>query len=460
MPGRIEQNDRISFMADLVVIGGGLAGCEAAWQAAQLGLSVDLYEMRPSVVTEAHQTGELAEIVCSNSLGSFQTDRPSGLLKQELRICHSLLLACAEKAALPAGTALAVDRTLFSKFVTESIEGHKNIRVIRKEVKEIPEQLSVIASGPLTSPNLSQFITQFFGEESLFFYDAISPIVSAESIDFNFAFRASRFNRDQQEDGDYINCPMDENQYKQFVHEIINAKQIPLQGFEEGISKGVSAGSKQFFEGCLPIEVMARRGELALAYGPLRPIGLRDPHTGQRPYAVVQLRRDNLAGSLYNMVGFQTNLTFSEQNRIFHLIPGLEHAEFVRFGQMHRNSFICSPKLLRSSMQTKIRDNLFFAGQIAGVEGYLGNVATGLVAGINAARIHSKIDPIVFPKTTMIGALCHYVTNADIDNFQPMKANFGILPSLDHPIRSKHDRNQEFARLSLESLNTFLQEIN
>lgn len=443
-------------MADLIIIGGGLAGCEAAWQASQRGLSVDLFEMRPSVMTEAHRTGDLAEIICSNSLGSSQPDRPAGLLQQELRLCRSLLLQCAEKAALPAGTALAVDRTLFSQFVSEAIESQKSIRVIREELKELPKQLTIVASGPLTSPPLSQAISHFFGEESLFFFDALSPIVSLESIDLDIAFRASRFNRSQEVDGDYINCPMDEEQYTRFVSEMKTAESIPLQSFEQDISQGVSAGSKSFFEGCLPVEVIARRGDHALTYGPLRPIGLRNPHTGQRPYAVVQLRRDNLAGNLYNLVGFQTNLKFSEQNRIFRLIPGLEHAEFIRYGQMHRNAFICSPKLLNVSLQTKTRENLLFCGQITGVEGYLGNVASGLIGGINAARIFTKTNPIKFPRTTMIGALCHYITNAEIKHFQPMKANFGILPPLSQPIHSKQERNKEFSRISLDSLEHFL----
>lgn len=447
-------------MADLTVIGGGLAGCEAAWQASQRGLTVDLFEMRPSVMTEAHRTGDLAEIICSNSLGSSQPDRPAGLLQRELRLCKSLLLQCAEKTALPAGTALAVDRSLFSKLVTEAIEGQKNIRVIRQEVKEIPGQLTIVASGPLTSIPLSQAISQFFGEESLFFFDALSPIVTLDSIDFDIAFRASRFNRNQETDGDYINCPLNEIQYTKFVNDLKAAESIPLKSFEQNISQGVAAGSKSYFEGCLPIEVIARRGDSALAYGPLRPIGLRNPHTGQRPYAVVQLRRDNLAGSLYNLVGFQTNLKFSEQNRIFRLIPGLEHAEFIRYGQIHRNSFICSPKLLRPSLQTKAREDLLFCGQITGVEGYLGNVASGLVAGINAARVYSKSEPIYFPLITMIGALCHYITNAETEHFQPMKANFGILPSLSQPMRSKQERNQEYTRISLESLEHFISEEN
>lgn len=446
-------------MIDLIVIGGGLAGCEAVWQAATRGLSVDLYEMRPEVMTDAHQTGDLAEIVCSNSLGSTQPDRPAGLLQGELKAFGSLLLDCAKESALPAGNALAVDRKHFSSLVTEKIENHRNIHIVREEVKSIPGQLTIIASGPLTSSDLAQSINEFFGEDSLFFFDALSPIVTRESIDMNIAFRASRFKWEELSDGDYLNCPFDKDQYHAFIHELIAAKQIPLKDFESQIQSGVKAGKQNYFEGCLPIEVMAKRGEESLAYGPLRPIGLRDPRTNQRPHAVVQLRQDDLAGELFNLVGFQTNLAYSEQQRIFRMIPGLENAEFVRFGQMHRNSFIASPILLKSTLQTRLRDDLFFAGQIAGIEGYLGNIASGLVAGINAARVfHGKV-PLEFPLETITGSLLHYISSAESDTFQPMKANFGILAPLDLKIRSKHDRNAAYVERANNAITGILKEI-
>lgn len=435
-----------------------MAGCEAAWQAAQCGLSVDLYEMRPTKMTEAHQTGDLAEIICSNSLGSSQPDRPAGLLQTELETCNSLLLNCAKMSALPAGNALAVDRKKFSELVSSSIQSQKNIRIVREEVQTIPDVLTIIASGPLTSPKFSNAIAKFLGEENLFFFDALSPIVSADSINFDIAFRASRFKLEEQTEGDYINCPMNETQYRHFVKELVGAKQIQLKKFESEIHDGINKGIKSYFEGCLPVEEIARRGENSLAFGPLRPIGLRDPRTDQRPCAVVQLRQDDLAGELYNLVGFQTNLTFSEQKRVFQLIPGLENAEFTRYGQMHRNTFICTPKLLKPTLQINQREDLFFAGQIAGVEGYLGNIAAGLVAGINAARKFFKKELLIFPETTMIGALCHYITHAEANHFQPMKANFGILPPPENPIRSKHDRNQHFVKRATSDLSRFLTE--
>jgi methylenetetrahydrofolate--tRNA-(uracil-5-)-methyltransferase len=416
-------------MTDLLVIGGGLAGSEAAYQAAQRGLKVRLFEMRPSLQTGAHQTQDLAELVCSNSLGSNLPDRASGVLKNELRILGSMLLECAETAALPAGGALAVDRQLFARLVTERIESHTNIEIVREEVKEIPDSPAIIASGPLTSPALSGSIAALSTEEHLYFFDAIAPIVHADTINMAVAFRASRYGTGTQEEGDYINCPLTREEYYSFVEALLNAERIPLRSFEEAIRSGVRAG--HFFEGCLPVEVIAERGIDSLAFGPMRPVGLRDPRTGKRPYAVVQLRQDNLVGSLYNLVGFQTNLKFPEQKRVLGMIPGLESAEFIRYGQMHRNTFIASPRLLRPTLQHIQRDELFFAGQITGVEGYMGNIATGLLAGINAARVHQHEEPIELPQTTMLGALCHYVTHADLKDFQPMKANFGILPALD-----------------------------
>jgi methylenetetrahydrofolate--tRNA-(uracil-5-)-methyltransferase len=438
-------------MTDLVVIGGGLAGSEAAYQAAERGLKVRLYEMRPFVQSGAHQTQALAELVCSNSLGSNLPDRASGLLKNEVRILGSVLLQCAEVASLPAGGALAVDRELFARLVTERIESHPNIEIVREEVKEVPASRSIIASGPLTSPALSQSIAALSGEEHLFFFDAIAPVIQADLINMNIAFRASRYGTGKQADGDYINCPLTKEEYYSFVEALIQAERIELRAFEEAIKSGVKAG--HFFEGCLPVEIIAERGLDSLAFGPMRPVGLKDPRTGKRPYAVVQLRQDNLAGSLYNLVGFQTNLKYPEQKRVFRLIPGLENGEFMRYGQMHRNTFIASPKLLRPTLQHIERDDLFFAGQITGVEGYMGNIATGLLAGMNAARLYHDEQPVTLPHTTMLGALCHYVTHADLRDFQPMKANFGILPPLENTAKiGKRERGKAYAERALGDL--------
>ncbi|HEY7615442.1 MAG TPA: methylenetetrahydrofolate--tRNA-(uracil(54)-C(5))-methyltransferase (FADH(2)-oxidizing) TrmFO, partial [Terriglobales bacterium] len=438
-------------MTDLIVIGGGLAGSEAAYQAGQRGLKVQLYEMRPVLQTGAHQTQDLAELVCSNSLGSNLPDRASGLLKNELRLLGSMLLGCAETAALPAGGALAVDRELFARLVTERIENHPNIEILREEVKEIPGSPCLLASGPLTSPALSSSIAALSQEEHLFFFDAIAPVIHADSINMEVAFRASRYGTGEQEDGDYINCPLNKEEYYAFVEALLHAERIELRAFEQAITSGVKAG--HFFEGCLPIEIIAERGLDSLAFGPMRPVGLKDPRTGKRPYAVVQLRQDNLAGSLYNLVGFQTNLKYPEQKRVLRMIPGLENAEFLRYGQMHRNTFIASPKLLRPTLQHLQRDDLFFAGQITGVEGYMGNIATGLLAGINAARRHHHDEPLTLPQTTMLGALCHYVTHADLKDFQPMKANFGILPALEGNGKTgKRERGKLYAERALADL--------
>lgn len=450
-------------MKTCTVIGGGLAGTEAAWQLAERGMKVRLVEMRPLVSTGAHKTDHLAELVCSNSLGSNLPDRASGVLKNELRLLNSMLLAAAEKAALPAGSALAVDRDLFSALVTEKILNHPNIELVRQEMTEIPEGTTIIASGPLTSYKLAKSISQFSGEENLFFFDAISPIVSVDSINMDTAYRASRWGTSELEEGDYINCPFhDRLDYENFVSELRQAERINLHDFELPIIDGVTAGGDKFFEGCLPVEIIAERGVKALAYGPLRPLGLADPRVPRPPYAVVQLRQDNLAGDLYNMVGFQTNLTFSEQRRIFRTIPGLENAEFVRYGQMHRNTFIASPKLLLSTLQSRQRDNLFFAGQVTGVEGYMGNIATGLLAGINASRILSGTTPLELPRVTMLGALCYYITNIDLKNFQPMKANFGILPPLENvnPKSNKRERADWYAKRAISSLENFLENEN
>ncbi len=444
-------------MAELVVIGGGLAGSEAAWQAAQRGIQVTLYEMRPDRLTPAHRTGDLAELVCSNSLGSNLVDRAPGLLKEELRQLGSLIMACADATAVPAGGALAVDRQAFARLVTQRVADHPRIHLRREEVTSIPRGTpTVIATGPLTSEALAAEIAALAGQEHLYFYDAMAPIVSYESIDLSRAFRGSRYGRDSEggggeqsptdssSGGDYINCPMTREEYDRFVDELLAAETIPLRQFEQEDAR--------FFEACLPVEVIARRGRKALAYGPLKPVGLMDPRTGKRPYAVVQLRQDNLAGTFYNMVGFQTNLRWGEQERVFRLIPGLERAQFVRFGQMHRNTFINSPALLRPTMQFKGRDDLFFGGQITGTEGYLGSTASGLVAGLNAARLMADKSLIVFPPTTMLGALCRYVTSAEPGGFQPMKPNFGLMPALERPVHRKRDRHRAYTQRALADL--------
>ncbi len=442
-------------MTDLTIIGGGLAGSEAAWQAAQSGFKVRLYEMRPANPTGAHLSGDLAELVCSNSLGSNLPDRASGVLKNELRQLNSMLLECAEACALPAGAALAVDREAFARMVTGKIQSNPNIEVVREEMKEIPQTPVIVASGPLTSESLSQSIAKLSGDEHLFFFDAIAPIVHAESINMDIAFRASRYGKGDSDEGDYINCPFTKDEYYAFVHALQSAERIELRSFEEAIRSGVKAG--HFFEGCLPIEIIAERGTDSLAFGPMRPVGLRDPRTDRRPYAVVQLRQDNLAASLFNLVGFQTNLKFPEQKRVLRMIPGLENAEFERFGQMHRNTFIASPKLLRPTLQHITRDDLFFAGQITGVEGYMGNIATGLLAGLNAARVLNHETPMTLPHETMLGALCHYITHADLKDFQPMKANFGILPQLELDKKTgKRERGQLYADRAANALANYM----
>lgn len=419
------------------IIGGGLAGSEAAWQLAERGFQVELYEMRPHKTTGAHVTNRLSELVCSNSMGSKLADRATGVLQNELKILKSLLIASAEQTAVPAGGALAVDREAFASLVTSKIEAHPNITIIREEVLTISDDPTVIATGPLTAPTLAKEIAQLAGQEYLYFYDAIAPIVTAESIDMSIAFRASRYDRGDEEEGDYINCPMDKAEYDTFVQAIRSANTADLRDFERD--------DPHFFEGCLPIEQLASRGEDTLAFGPMRPVGLRDPRTGKRPHAIVQLRRDNLAGSLYNIVGFQTNIKWGEQEQILRLIPGLAQAEFVRMGQMHRNTFINSPTLLEPTMQLRTRQDLFFGGQITGVEGYVGNVATGLVAAINLARHLEGKSAYILPPTTMIGALCHYITHAEPKHFQPMKANFGIMPELNSSIKNKRDRYMAYA---------------
>ena len=429
-----------------------MAGSEAAWQLAERGFQVQLYEMRPTKSTGAHVSDKLGELVCSNSLGSKLVDRASGLLQTETKMLGSLLLRCAEKSALPAGGALAVDRELFAQLVTDAIYGHENIEVIRDELTSIPDSPTIIATGPLTSKALSAEIKELAGQAHLYFYDAISPIVTLESIDMSIAFRANRYDRGETEEGDYINCPMTKEEYLRFVEALRNAETIALRDFE--------AEDPNFFEGCVPIEQLAARGDNTLAFGPMRPKGLQDPRTDKRPYAVVQLRQDNIAGSLYNLVGFQTNMRWGVQKEILQLIPGLENADFIRMGQMHRNTFLNSPTLLNPTMQFRERDDLYFGGQITGVEGYVGNVATGLVAAINLARHLNQEPEWILPKTTMLGSLCHYVTHAEPKHFQPMKANFGIMPPLDPHVKNKRERYQAYAKRSLDNLKISIEQAN
>ncbi|NLG50100.1 MAG: methylenetetrahydrofolate--tRNA-(uracil(54)-C(5))-methyltransferase (FADH(2)-oxidizing) TrmFO [Chloroflexi bacterium] len=430
----------------ITIIGGGLAGSEAAWQVATRGMPVILYEMRPQATTPAHKTDMLAELVCSNSLGSDLEDRAPGVLKRELRRLGSLILDSAEQARVPAGGALAVGREDFARAVTDAIEQHPLITLRREEVTRLPEQgITIVATGPLTSPALAKDIARLAGQQYLSFYDAMAPIVSAESIDMTKCFRADRYDRGE---GDYINCPMTREEYSRFVDELLRAETFPLREFE--------AEDRRFFEACLPVEVLAARGYNALAYGPLKPVGLRDPRTGQRPYAVVQLRQDNLAGTLYNLVGFQTNLKWPEQKRVFGLIPGLEQAEWVRFGQMHRNTFINSPALLEPTMRWRTREGLYFAGQIVGTEGYVGSTASGLLAGINAARAALGEGPVIFPRTTILGALAYYVTHTQEDDFQPMKANWAILPPLEPSVRNKRARYAAYAERARRDLDEYI----
>ncbi|PJF39608.1 MAG: methylenetetrahydrofolate--tRNA-(uracil(54)-C(5))-methyltransferase (FADH(2)-oxidizing) TrmFO [Phototrophicales bacterium] len=431
-------------MTKVTIVGGGLAGAEAAWQLAEFGCFVNLYEMRPVKTTPAHVTDKLAELVCSNSLGSNLPDRASGLLKSELKLLRSKLMVCANEAAVPAGNALAVDRGRFSELVTENITRHPNINLIHEEVVTIPDEPVIIATGPLTSPALSEQLAALTGKKHLYFYDALSPIVSYESIDMTKAFRADRRVHSADNVGDYINCPLDQQEYENFVTALLEAERVPLRDFEQD--------ETNFFEGCLPIEVLASRGRDALAYGPMRPIGLINPHTGKRPYAVVQLRRDNFAGTLYNLVGFQTNIRWGQQREILRMIPGLEKAEFVRLGQMHRNTFVNSPTLLDPTMQFRKHPGLFLAGQLTGIEGYVGNIASGLVAAINIARSLNNQTLWSPPPTSMLGALCNYVAYSEAKYFQPMKANFGILPSLPEKIKNKRERYRSYAKRALEDL--------
>jgi len=437
-------------MTEVIVIGGGLAGTEAAWQLAERGTQVTLYEMRPQRNTGAHVSDRLAELVCSNSLGSKLVDRATGLLQYEMQLLGSKLIAAAYEAAVPAGGALAVDREVFAQSVTDAINSHPNITVIREEVTEIPDAPTIIATGPLTSDTLAHEIAQLTGQDYLYFYDAISPIVTADTIDMSIAFHANRYDRGEDEAGDYINCPMSREEYETFVEALVNAETAALRDFEKD--------DPNFFEGCVPIEQLAKRGLDTLAYGPMRPVGIRNPHTGERPHAVVQLRRDNLAGTLYNLVGFQTNIRWGQQKEILQLIPGLQDAEFIRMGQMHRNTFINSPTLLEPTMQFKKRRDLYFAGQITGIEGYVGNIATGLIAAVNMWRMLDGQGDWIPPKTTMIGALCHYITHSEAKHFQPMKANFGIVPDLPCRVKNKRERYQRYSERAIADMTASINE--
>ncbi len=426
-----------------IVIGGGLAGCEAAWQLANRGIKVDLYEMRPAVMTPAHSTSNLAELVCSNSLRSDRLENAVGLLKEEMRRLNSLIIKAADLHRIPAGGALAVDRESFSEYITDTMNNHPNITVHCQEVKEIPEsEYVIISTGPLSSEAISHSITKLIREDYLFFFDAAAPIVTVDSLDHTKIFRASRYGRGD----DYLNCPMNREEYNRFWNELINADTVALKEFE-----------KQVFEGCMPIEVMASRGIETLRFGPLKPVGLTDPQTGKEPYAVVQLRQDNHSATLYNMVGFQTNLKFGEQKRVFSLIPGMENAEFVRYGVMHKNTFINSPKILNSFYRMRENERIYFAGQITGVEGYVESASSGLVAGCHLAKTILGESMPRLPEITAIGALASYISNPAVTNFQPMNVNFGIMQPLDHRVRKKQEKNRLIAHRALKAIDDLVE---
>lgn len=422
------------------IIGAGLAGVEACYQLVKRGYKVRLYEMRPRKMTPAHHSENFAELVCSNSLRADGTANAVGVLKNEMEMLDSLVIKFARKHQVPAGGALAVDRNNFSKDITDYLKNHPLVEIIHQEVTDFPEGYTIIASGPLTSEALANAIKNKLGEDYFYFFDAAAPIVNKDSINFDKAYYKSRYDKG---DNEYINCPMNEDEFNNFYEELINAKVVKPKDFEE-----------KFFEGCMPFEEMARRGKQTLLFGPMKPVGLNTPD-GKRPYAVVQLRQDNVQASLYNIVGFQTHLTWPEQKRIIQMIPGLENASFVRYGVMHRNSFICSPKHLLNTYQLKIAANIFMAGQITGVEGYVESAQSGIVAGINMVRLLEGKEPLVFPKETVMGALANYITSASSENFQPMKANFGILP--DFPVRiKKKERKAAYASRALEMMKEFI----
>lgn len=425
-------------MKEINVIGGGLAGVEAAWQAAESGAKIKLFEMRPVTQTPAHRTENLAEIVCSNSLKTDEFGSAPYLLKEELRRGKSLVMEVAAQTKVPAGAALAVDRGKFSELITQRIEAHPNIELIREEIKTIPEdEITIIATGPLTSDALTAEIMKFTGDDQLYFYDAIAPIVAADSIDMNIAFKAARYGKGGD---DYVNCPFDREQYERFYNELIEAKSVPLKRFED----------TKWFEACLPIEEIARRGIDTLRFGCMKPKGLPLPATGREPYAAVQLRQEDLMADAYSLVGFQNHLKYGEQERVLKLIPGLENAEFLQFGQIHRNTFINSPEILFESLQTKKQPKLFFAGQITGVEGYVESVGTGWLAGLNAARIARNEDLITAPETSAIGALCRYVSNVETKNFQPVNITFGLLAPVSVEIRKKYRNKRERHGIQVE----------
>ena len=429
------------------IVGGGLAGVEAAYAIAKLGGKVKLYDMKPHKKSPAHHSDDFAELVCSNSLKGNRISNACGLLKQELRMLGSLCMKSAELSRVPAGDALAVDRDRFSRYITEVIKNHPNIEVVSKEITQIPDGVCILATGPLTSAPLAQAIAKLLGEESLYFFDAAAPVVSKDSIDMCVCYKMARYGKGTD---DYINCPFTKEQYDSFYQELVNAKLAPLHLEEEKKIK--------VFEGCMPIEVMAKRGEKTLLFGPMKPVGLPDPVTGKEYHAVVQLRQENAEDTMYNLVGFQTNLTFPEQKRVFSMIPGLENAEFLRYGVMHRNTYINAPKNLLPTNQLKRHPNLFLAGQMTGVEGYVESMASGFVAGINAFLYIHEEEPIVFPKETALGALLAYITDETIDNFQPMNMNFGILPKLNERIKSKQERYEKIASVCLENMKEFIQE--
>ncbi len=428
------------------VIGGGLAGCEAAYTLANRGFNVTLYEMKPIKKSPAHKSDFFAELVCSNSLKANRLGSAAGLLKEEMRILGSICLLSAEGSRVPAGGALAVERNRFAEFITEKIKSHKNITVVNKVVEDLNfEDVTVVATGPLTDGALAENISKILGSEYLSFYDAAAPIVSAESVDMNSAFFASRYGKGDGDD--YINCPLNREEYENFHKALVSAERAPLKEFDK---------QPNVYEGYMPIEILASRGEDSIRFGPMKPVGLTDPNTGHRPWAVLQLRKENQAGSMYNLVGFQTNLKFPEQKRVFSLIPALKNAEFLRYGVMHRNSFINSPKLLNENLSLKNNEKIFFAGQITGVEGYMESAASGIIAGINAANYLEGKSPLVLPAETMTGALINYITDESVEKFQPMGANFGLLPQLDTKIKDKQQRYEALAIRGIETLRIIL----
>ncbi|WP_438802333.1 FADH(2)-oxidizing methylenetetrahydrofolate--tRNA-(uracil(54)-C(5))-methyltransferase TrmFO [Exiguobacterium aurantiacum] len=428
----------------VTVIGAGLAGSEAAWQLAKRGIQVDLYEMRPVRQTPAHHTDQFAELVCSNSLRANGLQNAVGVLKEEMRTLDSLILKAADTASVPAGGALAVDRHDFAGFVTDTLKNHPLVKVHNEEIKQIPDGVVIMATGPLTSPDLSASLKAFTGEDYLYFYDAAAPILDGETIDREKVYLKSRYDKGE---AAYLNCPMTEEEFNLFYEELVKAEVVPLKEFEKEI----------YFEGCMPFEVIAQRGKKTLLFGPMKPVGLEDPKTGKRPFAVVQLRQDNSAGTLYNLVGFQTHLKWGEQKRIIQLIPGLENAEIVRYGVMHRNTFINSPSLLKPTYQARTRDTLFFAGQMTGVEGYVESAASGLLAGINAAKMVAGEELLVLPRETMLGSMAHYITTTDGKHFQPMNANFGLVPSLEDAPKKmkKQERYERYANRALETIQQY-----